>query len=302
MRKVQKIVVASIVVIVVIIMAGLLYVYRMQLRDLIDTRRRVKLPQAEDYQAAGPELSSEDILADEAGANEQDESDSVGAEQNADNVNEVSASPESTIRISRTEIPSSYNLAVPFQPQAPFANWDLPYQEACEEASLVMASRFFTNRGLSAEEMDAEIKRLVAWEQKTFGYYEDTTAQEVALMAQNYFGLSARVDMDVSVDNIKSQIANSRLVLVPAAGRILPNPYFSGEGPLYHMLIIRGYTDKYFITNDPGTKRGKEFLYSYDDLLGAVHDWPSYKGASISKPTEEDVASGQKVMIVVGAG
>ncbi|MBI2050787.1 MAG: C39 family peptidase [Parcubacteria group bacterium] len=175
-------------------------------------------------------------------------------------------------------IPVEYNLAVPFQSQAPHADWSLPYQEACEEASLIMADRFFFGESLSAEQMDEAIRELVAWEQNTFGYYEDTTAAEVAFIWQEYFKGSAVLDDDVSVDNIKRRISSNKLVIIPAAGRMLGNPNFTGDGPLYHMLIIRGYTPTQFITNDPGTRRGEEFIYPYDTLVNAIHDWPREHG------------------------
>jgi len=37
---------------------------------------------------------------------------------------------------------SEINLPVPFTPQAPHANWAMPYKEACEEASALMAIRY----------------------------------------------------------------------------------------------------------------------------------------------------------------
>lgn len=197
-------------------------------------------------------------------------------------------------------LPAEYNLAVPFASQAPYANWGLPYQEACEEAALIMAAAFFDNKkNLSAKEMDHAIKQLVAWEQKRFGYYQDTTAAEVATIAREYFKLNAQVDYTVTAANIKKHLAQNHLVLVPAAGRVLPNPYFRRPGPLYHMLVIRGYTKNRFITNDPGTKRGKGFFYKYNDLLRAVHDWPYPTGGRKSDVTEQDMLSGKPVMIVV---
>ncbi len=196
-------------------------------------------------------------------------------------------------------VPSAYNLAVLFQSQAPHADWSLPYQEACEEASLIMADRFFSRESLSADQMDDAIKELVAWEQNTFGYYEDTTAQEVAFIWQEYFKGSAVLDDDVSVENIKRHISQNKLVVVPAAGRMLGNPYFSGEGPLYHMLVIRGYTDTRFITNDPGTKRGEEFVYTHGALINAIHDWPRERGGFKDGVTDEEMQSGRKVLIVL---
>lgn len=192
-----------------------------------------------------------------------------------------------------------YNLSVPFASQAPNADWGMPYQEACEEASLIMADAFFKGYSLSAEKMDQDIKKLVDWEMDYFGYYQDTTSEEVALVAKEYFGLQVELDRDVSVENIKKLISQNKLVLVPSAGRILPNPNFTGEGPLYHMLVIRGYANEYFITNDPGTRRGEEFLYKYDDLLDAVHDWPRDVGSNSLDVTEEEMLKGEKVMIIV---
>src|SRR3989344_4828168 len=46
-----------------------------------------------------------------------------------------SSSPASPAR-------AEVNLKVPFTSQAPTGNWDLPYQEACEEASALMAIRY----------------------------------------------------------------------------------------------------------------------------------------------------------------
>ncbi|MBI1961716.1 MAG: C39 family peptidase [Parcubacteria group bacterium] len=201
--------------------------------------------------------------------------------------------------VAQDDVRGEYNLAVPFQSQAPHADWSLPYQEACEEASLIMADRFFSGDSLSADQMDSAIKELVAWEQNTFGYYEDTTAAEVAFIWQEYFKGSAVLDDDVSVENIKRHISSNKLVVVPAAGRMLGNPYFTGDGPLYHMLIIRGYTPTQFITNDPGTKRGEEFVYTHAALINAIADWPRPHGGFKDAVTEEEMRSSQKVLIVL---
>lgn len=247
-----------------------------------------------------------DVIASEAPAERSNLNSALDAAP-AVSVNErddrIAASlPEAAPRNDSASVPSSYNLAVPFQPQAPHADWSLPYQEACEEASLIMADRFFSGESLSLEQMDEEIKKLVAWEQDVFGYYEDTTAGEVARIASDYFNLNAALDFDVSTENIKRHIASNKLVVVPAAGRELPNPYFTGDGPLYHMLVIRGYTQTQFITNDPGTRRGEEFLYGYDDLINAIADWPREHGGFKDNVSEEEMRNGTPVLIVLDRG
>jgi hypothetical protein len=192
---------------------------------------------------------------------------------------------------SPTPKPSGVNLAVPFTSQAPYANWELPYQEACEEASLIMADAYI--RGVSTlppEEADRLIKAVVEWQTKRFGYYEDTTAGEVAVIAREFYGLAGTQVMPLeSIEDVKKEVAKGNAVLIPAAGRLLKNPYFRGQGPLYHMIVVKGYTtDGQIITNDPGTRRGADFLYDPATLWNAIHDWNGGK-----------VEEGAKVMVVV---
>ena len=81
----------------------------------------------------------------------------------------------------------------------------------------------------------------------------------------------------IAVNNDPSKIAISNPIIIPAAGRDLHNPFFSGAGPFYHMLVVIGYSDNGFITNDPGTKQGEQYWYSSDVLLNALHDWIGVK-------------------------
>ena len=54
------------------------------------------------------------------------------------------------------------------------------------------------------------------------------------------------------------------------------------------MLVVRGYTDDKFITNDVGTRKGENYQYDYDVLMNSIHDW-----------NDGDVDNGQRVVIVV---
>jgi len=95
--------------------------------------------------------------------------------------------------------------------------------------------------------------------------------------------------------DVKEELAEGNPVIIPAAGRDLGNPYFSGKGPWYHALVIigfrRGWTGRrYFIVNDPGTKRGKSYEYNVETLLNAIHDWTGVK---------EEIRNGPKVMVVL---
>lgn len=183
------------------------------------------------------------------------------------------------------------NLAVPFTSQAPNADWNMPWQEACEEAALLMVAHFKQGENIgSRDDATNKILALVSWEEETLGYYQDTTAEEIARTAREYYGFSkTRVVYEFSAQDIKNEIAQGNPVIIPSAGRMLPNPYFRSPGPLYHAIVVRGWLkDGRFITNDPGTKRGEEFLYWPDDIVFAAHDWNS-----------GDVEHGRRAMIVV---
>lgn len=187
-------------------------------------------------------------------------------------------------------LPNEINHNVPFTPQAPLGDWSLPYQEACEEASLTMAAHFLLNKGqFTPQSANTEILDLVNFVEKE-GYPIDITAAETVDVARRYFGESLYVELsdEITISNIKNILAGGGLVIMPFAGRQLPNPHFSSPGPLYHMLVVKGYNESSFITNDPGTRFGSNFKYSYEALLSANHDW-----------NNGDVEKGKKVMIII---
>lgn len=184
---------------------------------------------------------------------------------------------------------TAVNLAVPFTSQAPHQIWELPFKEACEEASMLMLDAYYKKKTFTPDSATTDIEALVEWEKKTFGYYEDTTAEEVVQTLRNYFNYEkAGIDRDASAENIKKYLRAGTPVIIPAAGRLLPNPNFRQPGPLYHMLVVKGITEGgNFITNDPGTRKGHNFVYTPEALVEAIHDWNS-----------GDVYDGKKVLII----
>ena len=82
------------------------------------------------------------------------------------------------------------------------------------------------------------------------------------------------------------------LIILPTAGRVLENPYFTPPGPIYHNLVLIGYDDQkeIFYTNDPGIMSGNSFKYSYQNIIDSVADW-NYELGTIN--------SERRVMIIV---
>jgi hypothetical protein len=186
---------------------------------------------------------------------------------------------------------TSFNLAIPWTSQAPHAVWDARDQDACEEASIYMAHLYFegVSSGLfDPATADTAIQDLVDYEMQQFGFFESTTAEQVVELVESYYGYSTQLIQDPTVDQIKGAVLNGYPVVVPMAGQVLANPFFTPPGPEYHMLVVKGFTEEGFITNDPGTKRGENWLYEYDHFMNSIHDY-----------VEGDMLSGQKVVIVI---
>lgn len=182
-----------------------------------------------------------------------------------------SASPEPP-----KEVPAKFLLQIPFTSQAPTGNWDEMHNEACEEASALMAAAYFSGdirKTLPASEVEKQLTDLTKWEEKRFGYSLDTTAEETAEMIRSVYHLRADLAHDLTEKDIREALLESKVVIIPVNGRKLGNPYFRQPGPIYHMLVIRGYTPTALVTNDSGTKHGENYPYSFAIIRNAVADW-----------------------------
>jgi hypothetical protein len=185
----------------------------------------------------------------------------------------------------------SMMIDVPFQPQAPFATWDALHEEACEEMSLLLVHHVQQGSSLSQAQAEEELQALIAWETE-HGFAHDVSVGQLATIAERYFGYQTRVIDDPTAEDLRRELSRGNPILFPAAGRLLRNPFFSGEGPAYHMIVLIGYDERGFITHDVGTKRGEQYWYSTETIMNALHDWTGDK---------ETIEQGEKrVMVVEG--
>lgn len=190
---------------------------------------------------------------------------------------------------SQSSLAESVLIKVPFQTQAPLENWDAVHEQACEEAALILVQSYLNGYTITPEQMQEQIATVISFE-ADHGYKQDVTVEELKQIAADMFGLHGRILTDVTTSSLKKELAAGHPVIIPVAGRMLKNPYYSGEGPWYHMLVVVGYNDTSFITNDVGTKRGAKYAYSYSTLIGAIHNWTG---------TDDMIASGPKAVLVL---
>jgi len=212
--------------------------------------------------------------------------------EGADDMDEVSEVFDPLDRLQQLDPPGSIELKLPFTPQAPFADWNPPFDEACEEASLIMVEYFLRDAPLSRTKAESEIILQVDW-QSEHGYEVDMDTADLAEVARQYYHRQAKryVGEEVTLLNIQRLLAGGYPVIVPVAGQRLGNPNFRGAGPPYHMLVIIGYDEEHFITHDPGTRNGANYVYRFETIMNAIHDWIGSK---------ETIEQGPKAVLVIG--
>jgi hypothetical protein len=292
-------------VILIVLGGGWAYAERQDLRDGYQRWRQGPLPPAltaAEMRGGGADLPPDDAgplpAIEEAAAPEttSESQDTSGREADpAADAPETDTAPErpplETAPAAPVTLPDEINLKVPMVYQAPLSNWDAQHEDTCEEASMLMVQAFLGGEtSLTREEMEKRIQDLVSDEQELLGFFESTDAQDTVQVMIDALGMSGAKILPVdSIDDVKRQLAAGHPVMLPASGKALKNPNFRNGGPLYHMLVAKGYTASRIITNDPGTRKGADYLYDPGVLFQAIHDWNG-----------GDVPNGAKIMIVVG--
>jgi len=217
--------------------------------------------------------------------------------QTIDKIQEV----KETITLKPTKIlesglPNKYLIKAAFVQQSPEKNWDEPWQDACEEASLLTVDYFYKNiSSITVEENRDAILEMIEFE-NTQNFTSDMNISQMTIVAQNYLNYQTKIINNPTVDDIKKYISQNIPIIVPASGKILyqENKHFNSGGPYYHNLIILGYDNdkQQFIVHDVGTKAGAYFKYSYDLLTESIHDFPASEN-------KEDINSGEKRILIL---
>jgi hypothetical protein len=233
------------------------------------TKQNIELPQAQSYQNVQKNVEAKSTITEATSTEEIFIKDSTSK-----------AKIEKPIEEAKIEA-SGINLAVPFTSQAPTANWDQPFQDACEEASLLMVDYYYQDKKLPDKfEVENILKEMVAWQEQNWGGHENLSVVKVVDLAMALYNQKFEIVENLTAEKIKKYLQAGRPVIVPADGKKLDNPNFTNGGPAYHMLVIKGYIGDKFITNDPGTRKGADFIYSQENLLDSIGDWDENKKAA----------------------
>lgn len=252
------------VIIIALVLFGF-WIYKNQEPELI----KVDLPPAKEHQDFINQNTEDDLILEE---------EVVAAEEPRE---EIEQAVEIIEPLETPGESQAINLALPFTSQAPTGNWDQPYQDACEEASLLMVDYYYQAKKMPAkEEVEVILSSMVSWQEENWGGHHNLPLAKLAEYIRLFYDYRVEIVENVTVSQLKDFLDNGQPIIAPADGHKLANPFFSGEGPDYHMLVIKGYVDNNFITNDPGTRRGEDFVYSFQNMIDSIFDWDTKKSSA----------------------
>jgi len=190
-------------------------------------------------------------------------------------------------------LPDKVELPVPFICQFPGLVSGMPWADACEEASIIMATHYARNEPLAGAASYKEIVKMIKYQQTCWGGQDNLSAKKAADLMSEYFDYHKyKIIYSFGIEDMRRELAQGNIILAPMAGQLLDNRYYNLPAPIFHYIVFTGYDDQTgeFITNDCGTKRGEGYRYKYQVAFNAIHDWNG---------SEKNIRKEKKAMIVV---
>src|SRR3989344_1530582 len=172
------------------------------------------------------------------------------------------------------------SLPVPFVWEIPDGAWVKPWNNACEEASVIMTEAFYLGtpkKNFSRTEAKEAMFPLFGIEDRLFGSNADTDAARTTQLINDYTAFDATIKENPTLEEIKAELQQNHPVISLHYGYGLQNPHhrFRRGGSSYHMMVIVGFDEdkKEFLVNDPELKTGLDYPYPYDTILNTLHDF-----------------------------
>jgi len=172
-------------------------------------------------------------------------------------------------------IPQKYDIQnMQFFSQAPYGNWNQPYQDACEEASLLIGYYYIKNMNKTKDQYNKDLLKMVKLEMDMLWYFESTTIMEMKQIINTRDpSIKAKIIEHPSIRDIEKEISQNHAVIAPFYGKWINNPHYASWWPEYHFMVIKWYDQSNFITHDVWTIRWANRNYPKSLLMEHMHDW-----------------------------
>lgn len=174
-------------------------------------------------------------------------------------------------------------LAVPYASQVPDGKWVAPWDESCEESSILMVDRFYVqDTSLVVPDTKQPLQDMIDWEKVTFSNYEDTDAEQTIQLIEAKASFRANIKHNPRLEDIKHELDAKRPVIAFVNMYQLYNEPDLGDS--FHVFVINGYDEatQEFIVQDPARSWKR---YSYERVLNALHDYNPLSKEADGVPT-----------------
>ena len=170
-------------------------------------------------------------------------------------------------------------LPVPYISEAPRGIWSEPWVNACEEASIAMAEKYYLGeKSVSVEEAENFMQKLFDAQDLLYGSNRNADSVRVAKLISDYASFDGVIKDNPTLGEIKNELQQNHPVIAFHYGFVLQNKNipFLATGSSYHNTVIIGYDDatREFIVNDSGDEvDGQNHRYSYDLFMNSLRDY-----------------------------
>ena len=188
-----------------------------------------------------------------------------------------------TRQIKKEEIEKEKILDVKFYSQFPLdiATWkkyDEPYQNFCEEASLLNWYYYLVWKEPDLKQYNKDLLKLKEIEDLLFEWwYKHTSLEENLQVLIAFQEEKQKIYWEIlknpTIEDIKENISKWNLVIAPLYWKWLTNPYFKNWWPVYHNILIKGYKDDIFITNEVWVSKWDWFKYKQEEIIKNIHNF-----------------------------
>lgn len=171
-----------------------------------------------------------------------------------------------------TILPQEKIIECQFYPQAPRANWVQPYEDYCEEATVIIWVNCMNEQTVDLKTFEWELSDIDHYFTTNFWKSHDQNIDQMAqAIAEQYTWITQIVE-EPTFDDLKQAVAKWYVIIVPLDGRQLKNPHYRNWGPDYHALLVVGYKWDKVVTHDVGTSHWAYYEYDKDVFFNAIHD------------------------------
>lgn len=170
-------------------------------------------------------------------------------------------------------------LKVPYTSEIPLGSWVKPWNNACEEASMVMVeSYYFGNESMSKDVAVKYMMPIFKIEDKIFGSNADTDTIRTAKLFNEYMSVNATIKNNPTLEEIKDQLRQGKPVVSFHFAKDIKNPHYHWRvgGSYFHVVVLVGFDENTseFLVHDSGDPvTGAYHRYSYNLIMDTLHDF-----------------------------